>query len=507
MLGTDDITSTGPPNNEDGSSRGDQGWRRPLLAAAAVVLLAGAVGLFVLVSGDDEDSNRVVTDTPTTATSLPPTTGTPDTTEQSADDGQLSVGTAAETWASPEQRESSPQVLPWHGGFVVVPVEQGSLDQVWVSDDGSVWERVQLDDPFGAYPTDLDRPSIGRVVSDGEHLVVARLLSNSQRQERDGTEAVQIAATDDLSSWEIWNFTPDLPRDLPSVTSPYFELRAVDVTDRGWAAMASLSFIFDLASLFPPEIGPITGHAVDANGITGTTTDADGIGTAGDVFLTWDDVGIDYETYLEYSSGAPVQTVTRAAWGEDLTVSPGPRWEVFGLSANERGALASSGSTLEWTDDWQTWDEVPAPPAATTGWTEFASVPSGVILAGRSGIWIGGPDGSDWRPVELSRLEGRTIWPLERDDRAARSEGFAIIADVADYGDGFPGWADPRMPPPDTPPELVIIASPDGERWLVEDLELGPEPELETLYELSATISGDRVLVHNGTEVTIHEIP
>ena len=63
------------------------------------------------------------------------------------------------------------------------------------------------------------------------------------------------------------------------------------------------------------------------------------------------------------------------------------------------------------------------------------------------------------------------------------------------------------MPPPDTPPELVIIASPDGERWLVEDLEIGPEPELELFYELSATISGDSVLVHKGTEVTTHEIP
>ena len=199
--------------------------------------------------------------------------------------------------------------------------------------------------------------------------------------------------------------------------------------------------------------------------------------------------------------------MSRAAWGEDVAVSPGPQWQVLELFADERGALASGGTTLTWTDDWQTWDEVPPPPGITR-WSKVVRVPSGVVLAGESGIWIGEPDGSDWRPVELPDLEGRTIWDLRAfTDRVARFDGFAMIADVADYGDGVPGWFEPRMPSPDTQPELVVIASPDGERWLVEDLDLGPDLELSALYGIAATISGDHVLVDDGVDVTIYELP
>lgn len=495
--------------------------RRQLLAAAAAVLLvAGVVTVYALVSGDGDDDPTVTTDSPPapegreTEEVDDPEPVTSEQVDGSVDDGGQEeaakvTGTAAETWL-PDSAERDVAIIPWRGGFLAVrPVDGGFWSghrlveaETWESPDGVEWSSApNIMFPPGEF-----------IRSDGQHVVVTGGLSEEELP--DGVvESHAISASDDLVEWRTWDLTPELPGDLPSGTKVNVDIQQLQVLPDGWAAASTLTSHVDFWSLLPPDLR----DAFDPEGGYESREDESGITFTPDggetVFLSWDDLGVDRATFQQLTNGDTTQRMVTADWEGELVVH-----QAEGLTrdpslvAGSDGVLASDDrSGLLYSTDGETWSDLPAPPWGAQTLSGLARLPDGVVAVADA-IWVGDSDGTDWRIVEHPRLDGRTLATARGEDRlSGAAEGFVVIADLADYGDGISRLLDPRavlLGETRPPPEFVVIASPDGERWLVEDLDVEDQDvDPSQILRVKAIMSGDRVLVHQpGEDVVVYEV-
>ena len=451
-------------------------------------------------------------------TTSPPTTSAPRSTnqpeQQASDDLDSEVAVSEETLEAADLERvsqiSHARRLPWGEGFLQVGypvVDEDRADRTRlfsrVSADGLDWsplERlpIRLPDP----QTDHDRSSWpyrrgGSSViaaSDGERLVLAML----------GEDTV-VAITSDLTRWETFEIPAPSSEGLPDgVTAEPFGINLA-IGPEGWLLVREVQLGVDPWVIAPADIREaardiylrhpdyVGGERVQGESqgleIDWTTEQQEPSDPYLSRFVTWEELGIDEDTYREYGwvhfankpytpSHLASGEAWVAEWGNEPvrnglpTVSGGFWNEVVGTDAGyyarfywgEAGYPQVVGPDY-FSADGSTWDRRDTP--VLNGLPYFADmsvVTDGIVLNGHlfypgsateseSQLWLGDATGTNWRPVELPGLPEGSRFDLWY------SRGGAVVRGGPSEDDSSVEW---------------MMVSRDGVNWLVvEDPSVG----------------------------------
>lgn len=405
--------------------------------------------------------------------------------------------------------------LPWGEGFLEVGhpvVDEGRADRTQlfsrVSADGLDWsplERLpirlpdpQIDDLPSLWPYRRGG-SVTIVASDGKRLVLAML----------GEDTV-VAISSDLTLWETIEIPAPSGEGLPDGVSA--ETSGIDLAigPEGWLLLREVQLGVNPWAIAPADIRETARYIRlgDPDYVGGEYVQGESLGLEidweteqhepGDPyfsrFVTWEELGIDEDTYREYGgihfgnrpyspSWLTSGEVWAAEWGNApvraaLPEVSGGFWSgVVGTDAGyfarfywgEAGYPQVVGPDY-FSADGSNWVRRDTP--VLNGLPFFADmsvVTDGIVLNGHlfyppvypdpateseSQLWLGDATGTNWRPVELPDLSEGSRFDLRY------SRGGAVVKGGKPEDDSVGEWTD------DSSVEWMM-ASRDGVNWLV----------------------------------------
>ena len=400
-----------------------------------------------------------------------------------------------------------PRVLPWGEGFLAFGCPVGAPERtrdweeipttitIHTSADGLTWSAVEsLPPPFadlsGRDPLDY-HPIY--TASDGQRLLLA-----AERGDR-----ILVSITGDLASWDTYEVALTQPDGLPHGVRAETQADNLTIGPDGWLLLTSTRLGVDLRVLAPADIkesalairfGYPESRGLNVEWRTSEQEPDESYHTR---FVTWEELGIDEDTYLHYGvaeyamrphtpnelkSGA----VWIAEWGDEPVRAELPNvndtalWTVVGTAAGYVGlpwiggaGCPSPDGEIYFSPDGLTWNAGDTPGEAGVSLMDLSAVENGVLVSGHewdgsrcspvtSHLWRGDATGSNWRSVELSGLPEQS-WINMWD-----GGGVAVGMSGLPEGDWLAQW---------------ILGSRNGVDWLVEDK---AEPG-----EFSASINGN----------------
>ena len=221
-------------------------------------------------------------------------------------------------------------------------------------------------------------------------------------------------------------------------------------------------------------------------------------------FVTWEELGIDEDTYLHYGIAEYIMRphtpawlrsheVWSANWGQEPIRAELPEvrgavgWQIDGTDAGYVGLpeIGTPGTVVVehpmfFSSDGLTWAAIDGPEGDRVSLLQLSAVENGIVVAGDVldsqnpdfpdlyspvgyGLWLGDATGSDWRSVALPGLPERSWLGLR-----AGGRGAAGVVGLPE-GDWRAQW---------------IVASIDGANWLVME-----EPAASDLSRMA--VNGD----------------
>ena len=351
----------------------------------------------------------------------------------------------------------APRLVPWGDGFLEFgyPASSDGWDgthlNMRVSADGLTWSAIEaLPVPFSdVLARDTSRYPIDDVASDGQ-----RLLLDVQQGDR-----ALVAITSDLANWDTFEIVFAQPDGLPHGVRAKTRAGGLAIGPDGWLLHTSTSLGVDLRVLAPADIREsaqdIRFSVPESQGLNvkwKTEQQAPGESNFSR-FVTWEELGIDEDTYLHYgvaeyliSPRTPSWLISGAVWSADWgqepiraelpEVSGAAWWTVVGTDAGYVGLprLAEGGwppsvgvkHEMFFSPDGLTWVAIDAPEGARVSLMQLSAVEDGVLVIGdvseedyyynpvESRLWLGDATGSNWRAVELPELPERS-WIDMRD--------------------------------------------------------------------------------------------
>ena len=333
------------------------------------------------------------------------------------------------------------------------------------SEDGEAW--MQLDGSFPDGMADAQLLAVG-----GDSLVLAGSHPADEPFAAAGT--TMVSTTSDLSDWTTHVIEPQLPADLPDGVRPIAIPISLVANETGWVLEQGVSLDFQFEELLPPDVADrlITEDLVafaEEEGVRIQPAQFDASGGEA-MLLTWEDLGFDasllpYVGRWDWGSPPTLSELWTATWtGSPVRVDTG-----------QPTALADTGETLVSTRDGFLW------------------LSDGLSYS---------PDGITWTAVSIPPLVGDDLWTAF-DFNVPLPDGVAVFTtsatgETAAYrvdatgqewqAIGVPGipdhlamasippeslWIAVASPQDVTLPPQWLVVTPDGDRWLIDELDDG----------------------------------
>ena len=375
----------------------------------------------------------------------PQTTTQPDDPDAGADDESNTPERVSQIFAR--------RLVLWGDGFLEFgyPASSDGWDRtrlvMRVSADGLTWSAIEaLPVPFA--DVQAHDNSYRAMVSDGQ-----RLLRAVQQDDR-----VLVAITSDLTNWDTFEIVLPQPDGLPHGVRARRLAYGLTIGPDGWLLHTDPHLEVDLRVLAPADIGE------SAQIIRFDVPESQGLNVEWNTeqqepgepyfsrFVTWEELGIDEDTYLHYgvaeyliSPRTPSDLISgevwSANWGQepirvDLPEVRGATWwTVVGTDAGYVGLprlgfypqYVGVEHEMFFSPDGLTWVAIDAPHGDRAYLMQLSAVEDGVlVIADVSGsdyfynpvvsqkLWLGDAAGSNWRTVELPELPERS-WIDMRD--------------------------------------------------------------------------------------------
>lgn len=411
------------------------------------------------------------------------------------------------------------------------------------SSDGLEWEPVEgVRFPVGQ--------NIHSVISDGTHLLVAGVVGADYEADDPGT--LQVAITTDLASWEVHDLAGPDTTGLPDLVHAESWVGAAAIGPDGWLVTTATGYWLDEWTLLSPHVPELSGGwdvRADETGLTidvfepydevhledvEVDAETDGADDAApavvepddaccDVIdtieLSWDEIDIDWATWIRYREAENHSTSTwTAPWGSAPveTVVAGDV-ELGGVVGTDAGYVADGWrddqggprSQILFSTDGREWTERTMPTAANVWLDQIFAVEGGVVVTTGDertrAVWRAESDATGWQSVEIPGLPDDRWWGAWS---FSSRPGIAAVVDLTEYprfdeeflhdeesatADDIEGAPGPEGPYPE--PDFWLLATRDGLDWRLEDLE---DPPLENSFPQHALINGDVVVVRLG---------
>ena len=402
----------------------------------------------------------------------------------------------------------APALLPWGDGFLQYGYAASGARH-WHSQlvirylaDGLTWSDFEaLPVPFSdVLVSDARDDSIRAAASDGQ-----RLLFVVQQDNR-----ILVSITGDLTNWDTIEIVPPPTDGLPHGVRAKTSADGLTIGPDGWLLRTSTRLGVDLRVLAPADIGE------SAQNIRFDVPESQGLNVEWNTeqqepgepyfsrFVTWEELGIDEDTYLHYGIAEYLMSprtpswlisgeVWSANWGQEPIRAELPEvrgavgWQIDGTDAGYVGLpeIGKPGTVVVehpmfFSSDGLTWAAIDGPEGDRVSLLQLSAVENGIVVAGDVldsqdpyfpdryspvgyGLWLGDATGSDWRSVALPGLPERSWLGLRYGDRGA-----AGVVGLPE-GDWRAQW---------------IVASIDGANWLVME-----EPAAGDLWMMA--VNGD----------------
>ena len=402
-------------------------------------------------------------------------------------------------------RISHVALLPWREGFLevghlVVDEDRADLTRLFsrTSADGLDWsplERlpIRLPDPhndgLNTWPYRRGWSAGLSVIaaSDGEHLVLLML----------GEDTV-VAITSDLTRWETFEIPAPSIEGLPDGVTAEPSMIDLAIGSEGWLLLREVQLGVDPWEIAPADIRETARYIQlgDPDYVGGEYVQGESRGLEIDWateqqepsdpylsrFVTWEELGIDEDTYRDYGwvhfankPYTPSWLASGEAWVAEWGNVPvrnslpdvdGGFWsEVVGTDAGYiarsnwgEGGYPQVAGPEYFSADGSYWVPGDNPILGKLPYSGVMSVVTdGVMLNGRSYspgfvtlseslLWLGDPTGTNWRPVELPGLPEGSRFDLRY------SRGGAVVEGGPSEDDSSVEW---------------VMASRDGVNWLL----------------------------------------
>jgi hypothetical protein len=301
----------------------------------------------------------------------------------------------------------------------IFSVEQERTDLFARSPDGAGWEPLDV-----VVPDEVGR--LADVAAVGDHLVVV-----GQRPVTGTFQPTEIGVgwTDDLVSWSTAVIEPALPDDLPEGASIQLQPTGLVANSSGWVVSADT--MIDLGGAEPPTFPSAELERYLVDGGWGFLPVRDSW------FAPWD--------------GEPSVTMPTGGTGVER-----------GLVVATDAGFAHLSDVVRFSDDGMTWEPTVmlAPEIMIDPWMTFTQqVPGGFVMStvlpeGDIATFLVDDRAEVWTPLDVPGLPSGL--------------GPAQLPGGADYVLETFGWSDELG--------LWIVATPDGERWFLEEYyRLDPE--------------------------------
>ncbi len=399
--------------------------------------------------------------------------------------------------------------MPWREGFLQVGYPIVDEDQ---EDRTRLFSRVSADgldwSPPARLPVPLPDPQIDdvrrwppggpalRAASDGDRLIIAV---------REGEDTL-VAVTRDLTRWEeTFKIPPPSSEGLPYGVKAEISAGGLVIGPEGWLLVREIQLGVDPWVIAPVDIRESARYIRlgDPDFVGGESVQGESLGLEIDWeteqhepsdpyfsrFVTWEELGIDEDTYRYYGiahfgnkpytpSWLASAEVWVAEWGnepvrEGLPGVSGGFWrELVGTDAGyfARAYVGESGYPQVvgpdyFSADGSTWVHRDSP--VRNGYplgADMSVVTDGIVLNGRlsfflplsvteseSQLWLGEATGTNWRPIELPGLSEGSWFELRN------SRGGAVVMGGASEDGSSVEW---------------MLVSRDGVNWL----EVGDPP-------------------------------
>jgi hypothetical protein len=325
--------------------------------------------------------------------------------------------------------------------------------------DGDTWEPIEMALPPGAV-------SIDGVATAGDRAVV--VFNEPQSPDGPGTGTVTVATTTDLVDWTVQPVVPPSPRDeLPVGFRRSVGGQGLVANESGWAVTVFDSIEVDVLQLVPADVRAKLetsdggfGSSVDETGVSVQYSTTESAETE---FYTWEELGVPLDV-VPFVSGNEYRPQLWAATWDGVPAQSD-------LAGGSGQLLATPSGFLQWTDetlfspDGLTWTAGPLPD------------PDGYVTAGfvfDGGVIVLSTNESDGS-VDLYRLDetGGSAQLIDVPGLPERFQsgfgswwapGSALIVDAA-------AQTGPRGEGENYRPDFWLLASGDGVRFVVEDLD------------------------------------
>jgi len=306
--------------------------------------------------------------------------------------------------------------------------------------------------PFADVPaSDTSEYPIRSRESDGQRLLLAAQYG----------DRVLVSITSDLSNWDTYEIELTEPDGLPHGVRAYTSAEHLVIGPDGWLLQTTTHLGVDFQVLAPTDIRESAryirfGEPESQGLIVYWETEQQAPDEPNHSrFVTWEELGIDEDTYLHYGVAEyankpymPSRLISGAVWAANWggaptrtelpSVSQAAWWNVVGTDAGyialprlgEPGYPPLVGRVHEmfFSPDGLTWNAVRAPWVEGVSLGTLAAVANGVLVEGgvseesyyepvRSQLWLGDATGSDWRSVALPGLPERSwikLWEAGR---------------------------------------------------------------------------------------------
>ncbi len=343
----------------------------------------------------------------------------------------------------------APRLVRWGDGFLEFgyPVSALEWDRtrlvVRSSADGLAWSAIETCPfPFADVPApDTSEYPIGGTASDGQ-----RLLLTMRHEDR-----VLVSITSDLSHWETFEVVLTQPDGLPYGVRADTRVQHLAIGPDGWLLLTETHLGVDLWVLAPADIRESAQH------IQFGYPESQGLAVKWKTeqqapdepyhsrFVTWEELGIDEDTYSDYGIAEYANKPYTPSWLRSLNswsagrglkpvraglpqVSRANSWRIVGTDASDVGLpwIAEAGyppavgvNEMFFSSDGTTWDRIDTPGGVGVTLMNLTTVENGILVVGdvseeayynpiRSQLWFADATGSDWRSVELPGLPERS---------------------------------------------------------------------------------------------------